>query len=468
MNAEIFREYDIRGAADRDFPDPVVRRIGRAVATRLRRWGRVRVTVGRDARPSSLRIMENLAEGLATGGLEVLELGVCPTPVLYWSTVRYGAHAGVMVTGSHNPPEDNGIKILSGGANWYGRDLVELRSICEAGDFVSGPGSRHRLDAANADAILSRYLEDVVDDFAAAGAGPPSGILHVAVDAGNGVAGLTAPALYRRLGFRVTELFCEVDGSFPNHHPDPVVDSNLAALVAAVRDLKCDLGIAFDGDGDRIGVVDERGGIVRADDLLILFGRDLLRLHPGGTIIADVKCSRRLFQDLQARGAQVLMWKTGHSLIKAKMRQERAILAGELAGHLCFGDRFCGFDDAVYAGARLLALLAGCGQPVGRLLADLPPVYSTPEIRVSCPEHRKLHVVKQVRDIFAARIPVVDLDGVRLEFEDGWGLLRASNTQAALTLRFEAESESRLQQIRSLVMETLEPLMQENREGSKS
>jgi phosphomannomutase/phosphoglucomutase len=495
MNPEIFREYDIRGRADADLPDAEVRRLGLAIGVRLRRQEVSRVVVGRDARPSSLRLQAAVAGGLGAAGLEVVDLGLCPTPVLYWACVRLGTGAGVMVTGSHNPPEYNGFKVLSRGRNWFGPELQEVRMLMEGGaaggsgagalgkpavPAVEAPvdeaarGSSLRTGRADPvglpSAALAAYLDEVSGDFEAARAEHRPGNvwrLNVVVDAGNGVAGLTAPALYRQLGCGVHELFCEPDGTFPYHHPDPIVDANLEPLVEEVRRRDADLGLAFDGDGDRIGVVDRGGRIIRADELLILFGRDLLRRHAGLTVIADVKCSRRLFEDLRGRGARVLMWRTGHSLIKAKMQEERALLAGELAGHICFGDRFLPFDDAVYVGARLLEILAAGRESVSELLADLPMVFSTPEIRVFCPEHCKFEVVRRVRESFEGRIPLSDVDGLRVEFPDGWGLLRASNTQPALALRFEAESGRRLEEIRLLVESRLKESMREICEESR-
>lgn len=495
MNPEIFREYDIRGRADADLPDAEVRRLGWAIGFRLRRQGVSCVVVGRDARPSSLRLQAAVAGGLSASGLEVVDLGLCPTPVLYWACVRLGTGAGVMVTGSHNPPEYNGFKVLSGGRNWFGADFQEVRRLIEGGatgslgagtpeaplepaveapaDKAEGESSSEQGRAAPVGlppAPLEVYLDEITADFQAGRAAQRSAQvrrLRVVVDAGNGVAGLTAPVLYRGLGCDVHELFCEPDGTFPNHHPDPIVDANLEPLVKEVRRWDADLGLAFDGDGDRIGVVDRGGRIIRADELLILFGRNLLRRHPGLTVIADVKCSRRLFEDLRRRGARVLMWKTGHSLIKAKMQEEGALLAGELAGHICFGDRFLPFDDAVYVGARLLEILASGRKSVSELLADLPVVFSTPEIRVFCPEHCKFEVVRRVRESFEGRVPLSDVDGLRVEFPDGWGLLRASNTQPALALRFEAESPKRLEEIRLLVESRLEESKREICEESR-
>ncbi len=495
MNPEVFREYDIRGQAEIDLPDADVRKLGLAIGLRLQSQGATRVVVGRDARPSSPRLLSAVSTGLQAAGLETVDLGLCPTPVLYWASQRLGTGAGVMVTGSHNPPDCNGFKVLSRGANWYGADFQELRKLVEqeTGDATAAgrlrmpeeiptpdmaapaagalhrPGTESAADAAGS-SFLEAYLEEIVADFTAARVGEPlpSRRLEVVVDAGNGVAGLTAPRLYRRLGYAVHELFCDVDGTFPNHHPDPIVDANLAALVEEVRRRDADLGLAFDGDGDRIGVVDRGGRIIRADELLILFGRELLHRHPGATVIADVKCSRRLFEDLRRKGARVVMWKTGHSLIKARMKEEGALLAGELAGHICFGDRFLPFDDAVYAGARLLEILSVAGASLSELLSDLPVVFSTPEIRVFCPEHCKFEVVRRVRESFEGCIPMSDVDGLRLEFPDGWGLLRASNTQPALVLRFEAESRERLEEIRLLVETRLNESMRETCEEPPS
>ncbi|MCZ6878059.1 MAG: phosphomannomutase/phosphoglucomutase [Acidobacteria bacterium] len=445
MNPEIFREYDIRGIAETDLSDEVVITLGRAVGTYLQRQGCQTITLGRDCRLSSTRLRDGLSEGLLSTGATVVDIGVCPTPVLYFSLHRLNVQGGVMITGSHNPAQYNGFKVAAGKSTIYGDQIQEVRQIAQSGDFVEGKGEMEEV-SLNSD--YRRYLGEVL--------GPLSNPSRVVVDAGNGTTALLAPQIYRDLGCEVTELYCTMDGNFPNHHPDPTVLENLQDLIQKVDQEQADLGIAFDGDGDRIGVVDDQGNVIWGDYLMILYSREILSRIPGATIIAEVKCSKNLYDDIERNGGRGLMWKAGHSLMKAKMREENAPLAGEMSGHMFFADRYFGYDDAIYGGARLLEILSESGKTISQMLADVPKTYSTPEIRVECREDLKFEVVKQAQAFFSQHYETITVDGVRLVFDDGWGLIRASNTQPALVLRFEAETQERLKEIRSLIEGKLE------------
>jgi phosphomannomutase/phosphoglucomutase len=440
MNPEVFREYDVRGVVETDFDDAFLRDLGLAYAAKVTSSGRRRICLGRDGRLSSPRLHDRLLEGLLAGGLEVLDIGLAPTPVLYFAIVDLAADGGIMITGSHNPPEFNGFKICVGPETIHGEQIQELRRIIEARAFSQGAGSVAEVD------VIPAYLTYLREHIWV------SRPLKVVVDAGNGTGGLVGPQAIRDQGCAVVEMFTDIDGRFPNHFPDPTVPANLEALRARVLFEGADVGLAWDGDADRIGVVDERGGIIWGDELLILFGREVLSRHPGATIIGEVKCSQRLYADLAAKGGRALMWKAGHSLIKSKMREEGALLAGEMSGHIFFKDRYFGFDDAIYASLRVLEIIASEARPLSALLADLPPSFSTPEIRVPCPDAAKFGVVARLTERFRARYRVCDIDGARVEFEGGaWGLVRASNTQPVLVLRFEAPNAERLDEVRELV-----------------
>ena len=445
-NPEIFREYDIRGIADRDLAAPISIRLGQAVGTYLKREGRSCITLARDCRLSSERLASEVGRGLQMTGLEVIDIGVVPTPLLYFSLHHFGdVDGGVMITGSHNPADYNGLKVSSGKTTIHGEEIQKIGRILEGADLEQGSGGTE-----------SREIEDPYRRMVRERIGRLSRPLKVVVDAGNGTASDLAPRVYRELGCEVVELFCEMDGSFPNHHPDPTVAENLEDLVAAVQQDGADLGIAFDGDGDRIGAVDDTGRILWGDELMILFSREILARHPGATIIGEVKCSMNLYRQIESHGGIGIMWKAGHSLIKAKMKETGAALAGEVSGHIFFADGFFGFDDATYAGARLLQLVADSGQRISQLLENVPPLYNTPEIRVSAPESQKFEIVRRLQEYFSRHYETVTVDGVRVLFEDGWGLVRASNTQPALVLRFEASSPDRLEEIRSIVESKLE------------
>ncbi len=441
MNPHIFREYDIRGIVDKDLPAGEVLSLGKAAGTYLLRRGAKTISLGRDVRLSSDSLHDLLLRGLLQTGLHVIDIGICPTPVLYFSIHHLKTDGGIMITGSHNPPEFNGFKICAGPDPICGDEIQDLRRVQEKGMFRTGTGRREEASLLTAyqDLIRSRIRIPA----------PPK----VVLDAANGTAGLVAPDLIRSLGCETVCLYCEPDGRFPNHHPDPIVPENLEDLRRRVVSEQAACGLSFDGDADRLGVVDETGEILWGDRLLILFSRFLLREHPGACILSEVKSTRLFYEDVPKHGGRAVMWKAGHSLLKRKMKEEKALLAGEICGHMFFADRYFGYDDAVYAACRLLEILGGSDRPLSRLLSDLPETFSTPEIRVDCPDDRKFHVVDQVRRAMRDRYEVVELDGVRVEFPDGWGLVRASNTQPALVLRFEAESEKRLAEIRTLVEE---------------
>jgi phosphomannomutase/phosphoglucomutase len=446
LNPTIFREYDIRGIADRDFDAEFARLLGRAFGTLALERGARRVSVGRDCRLTSGAYAEALVDGVRSTGLGVVDIGVVTTPIVYFSIFRWGLDGGIQITGSHNPADYNGFKVCLGREALHGDQIQELQRRIESRQFRRGEGAVERR------AIVSEYQDFVVENV-----GPLARAIRVIVDAGNGTAGPVAPTIYRRLGAEVVELFTDMDGRFPNHHPDPTVEANMADVVRTVRERSAELGIAFDGDGDRIGVVDATGRIIWGDELLVCYARDVLARNPGGTIVSEVKCSQRLYDDIAARGGHAIMWKAGHSLLKAKMKETGALLGGEMSGHIFFKERYFGYDDAVYAGARLLEICARTGRTVAALLADLPPAVTTPEIRVDCPDEVKFAVAERVRAHFRdSGVGIVDVDGVRVKFPRGWGLLRASNTQPVLVMRFEAETTAELAEYRATVEAAVE------------
>jgi phosphomannomutase/phosphoglucomutase len=431
----IFRQYDIRGIVDHDLTTEAATAIGRAYATLLRDRGVTgTVAVGRDNRPSGGALRDALVEGLTSAGASVVDIGVVPTPLLYWSLHHLSVVGGIQITGSHNPPEYNGFKLCVGHDSLHGAAIDALRQLIDRGDLAEGSGS------VRSEVVIDRYVDDVV-----ARTGPLKRRLKVIIDCGNGVGALVAQRLFDRLGVEASYLFCESDGSFPNHHPDPTVVENLHDIIREVKARRADLGIAFDGDADRLGVVDARGEIVWGDHILILYARDVLaRTGTGQPIIFDVKCSQALPQAIAAAGGQPIMWKTGHSLIKDRMKQLKAPLAGEMSGHMFFAEGFYGHDDALYGAARLLRIVAAAGKSVEEMLSDVPAFVSTPEIRVDCPDELKFAVVERAVRHFRARHEVIDVDGARVLFGDGWGLIRASNTQPVLVTRYEARSQERL------------------------
>ena len=438
--AGIFRQYDIRGIVGRDLTPEAARAIGGAYAAYLREHGGKSnqrlgaVAVGRDNRPSGPELRDALVEGLTTAGADVVDIGVVPTPLNYWSLHHLDVVGGIQITGSHNPPEYNGFKLSVGKASMHGPEIQRLYEIIRAGSVASGKGSVRN------EAVIDRYIEDVVRRV-----GKLSRRIKVVYDCGNGAGALVASQLFEKLGTTGRGLFCESDGTFPNHHPDPTVPENLEDLIAAVRKDGAEIGIAFDGDADRIGVVDERGEIVWGDRILILYARDVLARTGGNQpIIFDVKCSQALPDAIARAGGKPIMWKTGHSLIKDKMKETHAPVAGEMSGHMFFSEGFYGHDDALYGAARLLRILADSGKTVRQLLSDVPNFVSTPEIRVEVPEEKKFGLVDQAVKHFRSKHDVIDVDGVRVLFGDGWGLIRASNTQPVLVARYEASSPQRL------------------------
>jgi phosphomannomutase/phosphoglucomutase len=441
MNPLIFREYDVRGVADRDLTDELALDLGRAFGTFLRRRGNRRIVVGRDCRLSSPRLHASLVKGLLETGVSILDIGIGPTPMLYFSVFHYDTEGGVQITGSHNPPQDNGFKLMSGKQTLAGDEVRELRTLIEKRDFdLPGRGELTHLEPLSAYAGYMRGNIQLTRTD-----------LRFALDAGNGAGGPAALAAMHALGLQPIAMYCEMDGAFPNHHPDPSLPENVEELVRRVRDERLDLGIAYDGDADRIGVVDDQGTIVYGDRLMILLSRQILKRHPGAVILGEVKCSQTLYDDVAKHGGRPIVWKTGHSLIKKKMKEESAMLAGEVSGHIFFADRYYGYDDAIYASLRLLEIVAESGKRLSELLADVPETHVTPEIRVDCPDDVKFGVVARVLEHYTATHEVLDVDGARVKFEGGWGLVRASNTQPALVLRFEAQSPARLDEIRSEV-----------------
>lgn len=446
----VFRAYDIRGLVDRDFDPDWAEELGLACGALFVRRGFDRAVVGHDCRASSPGYAERLALGLASQGLDVLCLGLVSTPVLYYAVKHLGLSAGVMVTASHNPPQFNGFKIWCGETTLHGEGVQDVRRIMAARDY--GPPARPGLISAF-DPVPA-YLRELSAQLTLRRP------LRAVVDGGNGAAGEVTARLLEAVGCRVTRLYCEPDGTFPNHHPDPVVAENVADLAARVRELEADFGVGLDGDGDRIGAVDEKGRLLYGDELLALFARSLLKRRPGETVIGDVKCSHLLFRDIEAHGGRAVMAATGHSLMKAKLIETGAALAGEMSGHMFFSERFFGFDDASYAALRLAEILdENPGTPLSALLG-WPATVNTPELRVDCPEDLKFAVVEHAREHFAELAEAngwecIGIDGVRLTFPDGWGLIRASNTQPALVLRFEAETADGLARIRRIMEKPL-------------
>ncbi|HET9553556.1 MAG TPA: phosphomannomutase/phosphoglucomutase [Anaeromyxobacteraceae bacterium] len=449
VNPVIFREYDIRGVAGTDLTEEAVGLVARALGTRVRAAGGRRVVLGRDVRLSGPAFHRAAVAGLTATGCDVVDLGVVPTPLTYFAAQTLEVDGLCMITGSHNPPEYNGMKVGVGKTTLYGEQIQELRRMVEAGQFASGAGTVTPHD------IVTPY-----QDYVAKNLQPGPRRLKVVVDAGNGTGGIAVP-IFQRLGWEVVPLFLEGDGRFPNHHPDPTVEKNLEHLKKKVLEVGADVGIAYDGDADRVGAVDEQGQVLWGDQIMILFSRAVLAEAPGAAIVGEVKCSFTLYDDIAKHGGRGIMWKAGHSLIKAKMKEEHALLAGEMSGHIFFAHRWLGFDDGIYSSGRLLELLSRTERPMSSLLADVPKTFSTPELRVDCPEEKKFELVRRAQEHFKARYQAVTVDGVRVVFPDGWGLVRASNTQPILVLRFEATTEARLAEIRALVEGEVKRLLAE-------
>jgi phosphomannomutase/phosphoglucomutase len=442
VSAGIFRQYDIRGIVGKDLTEEAARAVGGAYARYLKEHGaRGEVVVSRDNRLHGGMLRDALVQGLTEAGVDVVDIGVVPTPVNYWALHNLPVAGGIQITGSHNPPEYNGFKMSVGTGSIHGEHIQQLYGYIRDGKLERGSTT----GGVRSEEVLDRYVADVI-----ARTGKLSRRLKVVVDAGNGAGSLVAKPLFDGLGVDATYLFCESDGSFPNHHPDPTVVENLQDIIAKVREVGADLGIAFDGDADRIGVVDGRGEIIWGDHVLILYARDVLsRTGRNQPIIFDVKCSQALPHEIEKAGGTPVMWKTGHSLIKDKMKETQAPIAGEMSGHMFFTEGFYGHDDAMYGGARLLRIVADSGKAVHELLADVPKFVSTPEIRVDCPDERKFGIVADAVRHFKRTHDVIDVDGARVLFGDGWGLVRASNTQPILVVRYEARTPERLDAIRA-------------------
>ncbi|MBY0489030.1 MAG: phosphomannomutase/phosphoglucomutase [Gemmatimonadaceae bacterium] len=446
ISQTIFRQYDVRGIVGQDLTDEVAYGLGRAYAALLAQRGiSGAVAVGRDNRPSGTALRDALVRGLTESGVDVVDVGVVPTPLLYWSLHHEPVVGGIQITGSHNPPEYNGFKMCLGTGSLHGADIQTLYQYIVAGVFPSGQGHVRHVE------VIDRYVADIAQKIGPLrhADGTP---LKVVYDCGNGAGALVAPQLMQALGVEGIGLFTESDGTFPNHHPDPTVPENLEDCIAAVKQHGAEIGVAFDGDADRIGVVDASGRIIWGDHILLLYARDVLaRTGTGQPIIFDVKCSQALMDGIAAAGGQAVMWKTGHSLIKDKMKETHAPIAGEMSGHMFFTEGFYGHDDALYAAARLLRIIADAGQRIDELLADVPPFVSTPEIRIDTDEATKFAIMSKAVPHFKGLYDVIDVDGVRVLFGDGWGLFRASNTQPVIVARYEARTPERLAEIRGIM-----------------
>ena len=439
INPQIFREYDIRGIVGKDLTPDTVTSIGKAIGTYIKRSGGKTLVIGKDVRTNSEEFRKILSSALNSTGCDVIDIGMVPTPMTYFALHHFKADGGVMITGSHNPPEFNGFKISQGVHSLYGEKVQQLKKLIQANDFETGNGNTKQQD------VIGDYMDKICSLLKI------SRNVKVVVDGGNGCFGIVGPELLRKMAQTPIESFSEPDGTFPNHHPDPTVAKNLTHLIEKVRAEKAELGIGFDGDADRIGVVDEKGNILWGDQLLILFARDILLKNPGATIVGEVKCSQNLYQDIEKHGGIPVMAAAGHSLIKNKMRETGALLAGEMSGHICFADNYYGFDDAIFAACRILQIVSQSKQKVSEMLADLPKTAYTPEIRIDCPDDKIFEIVLELTEIFRNQYEVIDIDGVRINFGDGWALIRASNTQPVLVLRFEAATDVRLKELVQII-----------------
>jgi len=451
MNPAIFREYDIRGKVEKDLTDDVVADIAKGFAALMSEEGKRKVSVCRDCRLSSEHYRDLLVQGMVEGGLDVTDLGVLPTGLFYYSLFNLDVEGGIMITGSHNPADQNGFKVAVGKATLYGQQIQYLRKIIEEKRFVKGNGSYREYKG-----LVEDYYNFLRSNISL------TKRFKVAIDAGNGTGGVIAVPIMQEMGQDVIPLFCDMDGHFPNHFPDPTVEKNIEVLRKTVLENKADIGIGYDGDADRIGVIDNEGTIIWGDYLMIIFARDVLRGHKGAAFVSEVKCSKNLYEEVEKHGGVPIMWKAGHSLIKQKMKETGALLGGEMSGHVFFADKFFGYDDAVYASLRLLEIMCRDERPVSEFLKDIPKMYSTPEIRMDCPDAVKFDVVKRLTEYYRERYQVIDIDGVRVVMNDGWGLVRPSNTGPILVLRFEAETPEAMKRIQDMVMKDLDKMMKGN------
>ncbi|MCP4718307.1 MAG: phosphomannomutase/phosphoglucomutase [Desulfobacteraceae bacterium] len=449
MNPGIFREYDIRGIAGEDINEQDVVNIGKAYGTLLIKQGRKKISVGRDCRKTSDRFSQLFIQGIVSTGCDVVDIGTCPTPVLYFSIHQLELDGGAMVTASHNPPEYNGFKLMSGLNSIHSQGLQDILQIIEQKAYVQGEGQETQAD------VIKPYMAYLKENVTL------NKKIRIGIDAGNGTGGITALPVLKNLGCEVHDIFCDMDGSFPNHEADPTQKKNLVDLIALVQKKGLDLGVGYDGDADRIGVVDKNGGVIYGDQLMVIYAREILERKPGATFISEVKCSMVMYDDIRNHGGNAIMWRTGHSLIKKKMKEENAELAGEMSGHMFFKDRYFGFDDALYATCRLLEIMADTGHGVDELIQDLPQTFTTPELRVECSDDIKFDVVDKIVAHYKAKPnqKVIDIDGLRAVYDDGWGLVRASNTQPALVLRFESLTRERLDEIQQEIESTLKQII---------
>ena len=441
INPFIFREYDIRGVVDQDLTEDTVALLGKGLGSYFAAHGVRTISVGGDVRLHTERLSKVLIQGLLSTGIDVINLGAVPTGVQYFSLYKLEVQGGVMITGSHNPPEFNGFKISLGTGPVYGEEIQNIRKIIEDNAFATGAGKVTEHD------IIPTYMDDITGRLKL------ERPVKVVIDCGNGAASLVACELFKRLGADAEMLYCEPDGNFPNHHPDPTVMKYIKDLIARVKNSDAELGIGFDGDGDRVGVVDQNGNVIFGDRVVLILAREILKKYQGGKVVFDVKCSQALPDAIRAAGGEPVMWKTGHSLLKKKMAETNAPVGGEMSGHIFIRDNFYGFDDAVYVAARLLEMVSQGNMPISDFLKDVPDFYSTPEIRAECKsDAEKFRIVEDAIEYFKKNHEVIDVDGVRIQFGDGWGLVRASNTQPVIVMRFEARSQQRLEEIRDEVV----------------
>jgi phosphomannomutase/phosphoglucomutase len=447
MNPEIFREYDIRGIAGKDMNDNDVYNIGRGLGSYIKKHRGKKICLSRDCRTTSENYFSLVHKALTETGCDVIDIGITTTPMLYYAIHRLEADGGIMITASHNPPEYNGFKVNIGTDSLHGKDLLKIRDLIDKKDYESGQGRSEKYD------ITPDYYDFILNDIKI------TKKLRVGVDAGNGTAGPFILEILKRLGCEVYDLYCEMDGTFPNHEADPTVEENMEDLKKIVKENNLDIGIGFDGDGDRLGIIDPSGNIIYGDQMMIIFSRDVLKNNPGAVFISEVKCSATMYDDIAAKGGEAIMWKTGHSKIKKKMKETNALLAGEMSGHIFFADRYFGHDDGIYAACRMLEIIDKTGKTPSELIADIPQTFSTPEIRMECSEDKKPYIVSEMTEIFKRTNKVIDIDGARILYDQGWGLIRSSNTQPVLVLRFEALSKKALDEIRSEIETELKKLI---------